>query len=95
MNKIIKFQHKTQKDSNTLLEEKNQNRIILYNDDVNTFDHVIQCLIDICGHSPLQAEQCTFIVHYNGKCDVKNGDYQDLKPICTALLEKGLSAEII
>ena len=68
--------------------------IILYNDDVNTFDHVIDCLMKYCSHQREQAEQCAMIVHYNGKCDIKRGDYDKLKPICEALLEKGLTAKI-
>lgn len=72
-----------------------RNEIVLYNDDVNSFDHVIDCLIATCDHSPLQAEQCSLIVHYNGKCTVKTGELKDLKPRCTQLLEAGLSAEII
>lgn len=71
------------------------NEIVLYNDDVNSFDHVIDCLIATCEHSPLQAEQCSLIVHYNGKCTVKTGELKDLKPRWTQLLEAGLSAEII
>lgn len=80
-----------------LLEEavQTQNEIVLYNDDVNTFDHVIETLIQVCDHSPEQAEQCSIIVHYNGKCTVKTGDFDDLKPRCSMLLEAGLSAEII
>jgi len=72
-----------------------QNEIVLYNDDVNTFDHVINTLIYACDHTPEQAEQCSIIVHYKGKCTVKTGDYSDLKPRCSMLLEAGLSAEII
>lgn len=68
--------------------------IILFNDDVNTFDHVINSLIKYCDHSSVQAEQCAHIVHYNGKCQVKTGNINKLKPICSALLDKGLSAEI-
>ena len=68
--------------------------IILNNDDVNTFDHVIDCLIEICGHEPIQAEQCAHIVHYNGKCSVKRGTFDQLEPRCVALLDRGLSAEI-
>lgn len=75
--------------------ESNQNEIVLYNDDVNTFDHVINCLIFACEHTPEQAEQCSIIVHYKGKCTVKTGEYEELKPRCTMLLEAGLSAEII
>ena len=72
-----------------------QNEIVLYNDDVNTFDHVIDTLINACEHTPSQAEQCAIIVHYKGKCTVKTGDYDDLKPRCTMLLNAGLSAEIV
>ncbi len=69
-------------------------QIILYNDEFNTFDFVIESLIKICKHNTLQAEQCTFLVHYKGKCSVKKGSYEELKPVCTALLERGLTAEI-
>lgn len=72
-----------------------QNEIVLFNDDVNTFDHVIETLIVVCDHTPEQAEQCALIVHYNGKCTVKTGEYTDLKPRCSELLRAGLSAEII
>lgn len=71
------------------------NEIILYNDEVNTFDFVIDSLIKVCDHSPIQAEQCTFLVHFKGKCSVKSGEYKELEPRCTKLLELGLSAEII
>ena len=69
--------------------------IILYNDEVNTFDFVIDSLIKVCDHSPIQAEQCTFLVHMKGKCAVKSGEYKELEPRCTKLLELGLSAEIV
>jgi len=69
--------------------------IVLYDDDFNTFDFVIESLIKVCQHSAIQAEQCTHIVHYNGKCGVKRGNMSKLKPICSALLERGLTAEII
>jgi ATP-dependent Clp protease adaptor protein ClpS len=71
------------------------NEIILYNDDVNTFDHVIDTLIKVCKHTSEQAEQCAILVHYKGKCTVKTGSFDELKPQCTQLLEAGLSAEII
>lgn len=71
------------------------NEIVLYNDDVNTFDHVIDTLIRVCRHSSEQAEQCAILVHYTGKCTVKTGSFDELKPQCTQLLEAGLSAEII
>lgn len=68
--------------------------LIIYNDDVNTFDFVIETLIEICEHNPVQAEQCTWIIHHNGKCQVKTGSLKKLKPLCEALLERGLSATI-
>jgi ATP-dependent Clp protease adaptor protein ClpS len=80
-----------------LLEEEviiSDKQIVLYNDDVNTFDFVTQTLIKVCKHDPIQAEQCTYLVHYRGKCSVKTGTYDELKSICTALLERGLTAEI-
>ncbi len=76
-------------------QEKHLNEIVLFNDEVNTFEHVIQTLIDVCDHTPVQAEQCSLIVHHNGKCTVKTGEYDDLKPRCTRLLQAGLSAEIV
>lgn len=80
-----------------LLQEEvvTQNEIVLYNDDVNTFNHVIETLIYACDHTSEQAEQCSIIVHYKGKCTVKTGAYDDLKPRCTMLLDAGLSAEIV
>lgn len=77
-----------------LTREAEENSIILFNDDVNTFEWVIECLMNYCGHDSLQAEQCAYIVHYTGKCAVKKGTMDVLKPICSALLDKGLSAEI-
>jgi ATP-dependent Clp protease adaptor protein ClpS len=68
--------------------------LVLHNDEVNTFDHVIDCLIRICGHDLLQAEQCTMIVHYNGKCTIKTAEFNKLKPMWSALVEEGLNAEI-
>ena len=80
-----------------LLDEETvkQNEIVLFNDEVNTFEHVIETLIKVCDHSPEQAEQCSLIDHYNGKCTVKTGEYSDLEPRCTKLLQAGLSAEIV
>ncbi len=71
------------------------NEIILFNDDVNTFDFVIEMLVNVCDHTPIQAEQCAIIVHFKGKCSVKTGTFDELEPRCTKLLEAGLSAEII
>ena len=73
---------------------KDLNQIVLFNDDVNTFDHVINTLVRVCNHDSLQAEQCAMLVHYKGKCTVKTGELVKLEPMCTALLDAGLSAEI-
>lgn len=68
--------------------------IILWNDDVNSFEHVIICLVKYCKHTVEQAEQCAMIVHNNGKCSVKSGDNKKLKPIAEALQGEGLSVTI-
>lgn len=77
-----------------LTQEEKLNNIILFNDDVNTFEWVIECLMQYCEHDSIQAEQCAHIVHFTGKCAVKKGTLNKLKPICETLLQKGLSAEI-
>jgi len=88
---------KEQQSEALLLEEEvlKQNEIVVFNDDVNTFDHVIDTLIYACEHTSEQAEQCALLVHYKGKCTVKTGSYDDLEPRCTMLLQAGLSAEIV
>lgn len=73
--------------------ESNKN-LILYNDDFNTFDFVTESLIKVCRHDSIQAEQCTFLVHFTGKCAVKSAPFNKLKPMCEALLERGLTAKI-
>lgn len=78
-----------------LEQEANQHEIVLYNDDVNTFDFVINSLIQVCDHTTEQAEQCTYLVHFKGKCTVKTGELNDLKPRCSKLLQLGLSAELV
>jgi len=83
-----------QKITDSVLLEENLMSLILYNDDVNTFDFVTESLIKVCHHEPLQAEQCTYLVHYTGKCAVKSGTFKKLKPFCEALLDRGLSAQI-
>jgi ATP-dependent Clp protease adaptor protein ClpS len=70
------------------------NDLIVYNDDVNTFEHVTKTLIKICKHSPEQAEQCTLLIHYKGKCAVKKGGYLDLIPLRQGIVDAGISAEI-
>ena len=68
--------------------------LILLNDEVNTFDHVIESLIDVCNHSLEQAEQCAMITHLKGRCEVKRGTLNDLQKYKTALHDRHLSAEI-
>lgn len=70
-------------------------KLMLYNDDVHSFDYVIKALVDICRHSVTQAEQCAILTHCHGKCVVKNGGYNELLPMHTALLNKQLTTEII
>ena len=78
-----------------LLEEVTTGvKLILYNDDVNTFDHVIECLVRICNHDEIQAEQSATLVHYKGKCVVKTGDRGELAAMCQALCDEDLSAAL-
>ena len=74
---------------------KDMNNLVVFNDDVNTFDHVINTLIDICDHTPEQAEQCTLLVHYKGKCTVKNGEFDELATMRNDICKRGISAEIV
>ena len=86
---------KNQEEVDVLEKEVFQHEIVLHNDDVNTFDFVIDSLISVCEHTLEQAEQCTILVHYKGKCTVKSGEYKDLEPKCSKLLQLGLSAELV
>lgn len=69
--------------------------LVVFNDDVNTFAHVIETLIRVCRHSSEQAEQCTMIIHYKGKCAVKKGSFDFLKPMREAICEVGIDARIL
>jgi Uncharacterized conserved protein len=73
---------------------RNNNYLMLHNDDVHTFDYVIETLMDVCEHDMIQAEQCAYIVHYKGKCDVKKGSLDHLRPMKSKLIDKGLMATI-
>lgn len=79
-------------DLDELLSESNS--LVVFNDEVNTFDHVINTLIKVCKHTTEQAEQCTFLIHYKGKCAVKMGDASELKPMASAICEAGIDARI-
>lgn len=93
-NTITEIEEETLVD--TLVEElvEPNKAIVVYNDDVNDFLHVINCFMMYCDHGKEQAEQCALIIHHNGKCAVKGGSYDKLKPICEALLDQKLSAKI-
>jgi ATP-dependent Clp protease adaptor protein ClpS len=78
-------------ETDTVLERE----LIVFNDDINTFDHVIETLMEVCNHTPEQAEQCTMLIHYKGKCSVKLGNYATLKPMREGICERGISAVII
>lgn len=96
---MVKFsakpQWETDSDVEVLEQESRKYQIIVYNDDINTFDWVIESLMDVCDHTPEQAEQCTILIHYKGKCEVLTGAYEDLKPRCSELLHRNISAEIV
>ncbi|MDQ2658245.1 MAG: ATP-dependent Clp protease adaptor ClpS [Bacteroidota bacterium] len=69
--------------------------LVVFNDDVNTFDHVITTLIRVCQHTPEQAEQCAFLIHHKGKCAVKSGAFEYLRPFREAICEAGIDARIL
>jgi ATP-dependent Clp protease adaptor protein ClpS len=87
----------TQLQEEVLLEEKvtDTHDLVVFNDEVNTFEHVIETLMNVCEHSPEQAEQCTLIIHHKGKCSVKNGEFEFLKELRTLICQKGISAEVL
>jgi len=68
--------------------------LILYNDDINTFEHVIKSLVEVCGHDTVQAEQCAMIVHFNGRCEVKLGVVEVLNAMSRSLNAKGLNSKV-
>ena len=75
-------------------QEQELSKIVLYNDEVNTFDFVIEMLMRYCEHNLYQAEQCAILTHHKGRSTVKKGSFENLEPIATALLDKGLSVEV-
>ena len=83
-----------QAESDTLVDTDSPLQLILWNDQVNTFEWVIVTLIEICGHSEEQAEQCAYIIHTKGKYGVKKGDYDTLKPMCDSITDRGIGATI-
>jgi ATP-dependent Clp protease adaptor protein ClpS len=81
-------------DTDVLTEHDNPFSLIVWNDEVNTFEWVIETLMDICGQSREQAEQCAMIIHTKGKYAVKRGSYDELKPLCDAITDRGIGATI-
>ena len=79
-------------DTDTSLESSYN--LVVWNDEVNTFQWVIETLIEVCGHSSLQAEQCALFIHHKGKYAVKTGDYNTLKPMCNSITERGIGATL-
>lgn len=84
----------TQDDVDTDVITEALHNLIVWNDEVNTFDDVISSLIDVCDHTPEQAEQCALIIHHKGKYSVKKGSFDFLRPRCEALINRGISATI-
>ncbi len=83
-----------QEDTDVLTDTEEPCNLVVWNDEVNTFDWVIETLMEVCGHTAEQAEQCAYIIHYQGKYAVKNGSYEDLKPQCDAITDRGIGATI-
>jgi ATP-dependent Clp protease adaptor protein ClpS len=81
-------------DTDTLTLTEEPCRLIVWNDEVNTFEWVIETLIEVCHHSQEQAEQCAMIIHTRGKYAVKEGSYEELKPMCDAITERGIGATV-
>jgi ATP-dependent Clp protease adaptor protein ClpS len=89
------FQEKESVDVLEVIETTDLMDLVVFNDDVNTFDHVIQTLMKVCGHTAEQAEQCSLIIHHRGKCTVKNGDFEFLRPMRDAICDAGIDARIL
>lgn len=88
--------HKEEESGETLLLDSDtfHHFLMVWNDDVNTFDWVIQSLVEICHHTPEQAEQCALFIHFKGKYAVKHESFEVLQPMCEALLDRGITATI-
>lgn len=89
---MVRNKPKQNNDPNEFMTDLKE--LVVHNDDVNTFDHVIKTLIDVCKHEPEQAEQCTLIIHFKGKCGVKTGDYEFLQHLKSEIIERGINATI-
>jgi ATP-dependent Clp protease adaptor protein ClpS len=93
----LKMQISENTDTEVLQEtvETEVRSLVVFNDDVNTFDWVIDTLVEVCGHTPQQAEQCTIIIHFKGKCSVKDGSYEELAEMRNSICNRGISAEVL
>lgn len=89
------YQEEVQVDVLEAVETTDLMDLVVFNDDVNTFEHVTRTLIKVCKHTPEQAEQCTLIIHYKGKCQVKNGTFDFLQPLREAICDEGIDARIL
>ena len=87
-------QWQTQQSEDTDVIDEELHNLIVWNDDVNTFDWVIESLVDVCGHESIQAEQCALIIHHRGKCGVKKGTFEDLRPQAEELINRSIQATI-
>lgn len=85
---------KSETQSDTLTAYEEVFNLIVWNDDVNTFEWVIETLVEVCGHSNEQAEQCAYFIHFQGKYAVKQGEYYKLKRMCDKITERGIGATI-
>jgi ATP-dependent Clp protease adaptor protein ClpS len=83
-----------EEDSDVLTSLDEPYSLIVWNDEVNTFEWVIETLVEVCGHTAEQAEQCAYIIHFQGKYAVKQGSYDDLKPQCDAITDRGIGATL-
>ncbi len=92
MGKVKEFE---MPDFDTDVIEIEESKLVVFNDDKNTFEHVIDTLIDVCGHTPEQAEQCAWIIHSKGKYAVKEGSFEALAPMRNDICRRGISAEIM
>lgn len=90
----VKPDYNEELETDVLEEVSNTSQLIVWNDEVNTFDWVIETLIEVCKHTPEQAEQCAMFIHTKGKYAVKDGDYENLKPMCDAITERGINATV-
>ncbi len=86
--------NKPEKNKQKNRDSSNYVNLVVYNDDVNTFDHVISTLVDVCKHEPEQAEQCTLIIHHKGKCVVRSGDKKIMIDMCQKIHERNITAKV-